>query len=120
MPTIFHIAPLRDWLAAEASGAYRGSTRDRSLQDEGFIHCSDAHQVVWVANAFYGDVDEPLVVLSIATEDLDADVRYETADGDTESFPHLYGELPIRAVTTVTALQRDSAGHYAFAEGIRE
>ena len=39
---IFHVATAADWRAAETTGAYRLSTRDRTLEDEGFIHCSYA------------------------------------------------------------------------------
>ena len=120
MSTIFHIAYKRDWLAAQEAGVYRISTRDRSLDDEGFIHCSDADQVARIANGAYTDVAEPLVVLVIASERLDAEVRYETLDGGTELFPHIYGELPIQSVTSIRDLQRDSAGTFAFAEPIRE
>jgi uncharacterized protein (DUF952 family) len=112
--TIFHIALEQDWLAARSNDAYRGSTKGRTLDEEGFIHCSDAHQVDRIADVMYGDVRDPLVVLSIATELLDAEARYENLDGGEELFPHIYGQLPVSAVTAVTPLTRDKAGSYAF------
>jgi len=116
MPTIFHITSESDWLAAQEGGTYRLSTRNRTLDEEGFIHCSDAHQVARIANVLDGEPDEHLVVLWIATDKLDAEVRYENLDGGTELFPHIYGALPISAVTSVNTLQRDSSGRYTFVE----
>ena len=46
MALIFHITTAAAWEQARAAGAY---TAD-SLATEGFIHCSDPHQVAWVAN----------------------------------------------------------------------
>jgi uncharacterized protein (DUF952 family) len=62
-----------------------------SLFEEGFIHLSATpEQVAWVANRFYGDVVD-LVVLVIDEARLDAPVQWdETPDG---RFPHLYGPL---------------------------
>ncbi|MBV9133272.1 MAG: DUF952 domain-containing protein, partial [Chloroflexi bacterium] len=45
MTPIFHITRSRDWQSARREGIYQLSTRDRTLQDVGFIHCSYAHQV---------------------------------------------------------------------------
>ena len=56
MPEIFHIARQTDWEAAVDAGTYRESTLGRTLEQEGFIHCSQRQQVAGVANAFYRDV----------------------------------------------------------------
>jgi predicted RecB family nuclease len=40
MEHIFHVTRVNDWRAAQAGGSYRVSTRDRTLEEEGFIHCS--------------------------------------------------------------------------------
>jgi uncharacterized protein (DUF952 family) len=114
VPTIFHIASRSDWRVAREHGEYRLSTRDRSLEEVGFIHCADADQVLRIADAVYGDVDETLVVLEVSTDALDVEVRYENLDGGRELFPHIYGVLPVHAVTSVTPLRRGSAGGYSF------
>lgn len=93
---IFHITSRATWAAAQAQGAYAAD----SLVAEGFIHCSDDHQVLWVANQrFRGRQD--LVLLSIDPVRLDADVRYENLEGGTQLFPHVYGVIPIHAVVEV-------------------
>ncbi|MCW2904484.1 MAG: hypothetical protein JWO67_6749 [Streptosporangiaceae bacterium] len=100
MAEIFHIAEQADWDAAHAAGGpYTTSTRGRSLQDEGFIHCSrDAEQAGRVLKAFYTGLGD-LVLLVIDTELLDAPVVHEAADGDV--FPHVYGPIPLSAVIDV-------------------
>jgi uncharacterized protein (DUF952 family) len=116
---IFHIASKADWLAAQGAGEYRGSTRDRTLDEEGFIHCSTADQVTRIANDFYSDAEVDLAVLEIAPERLDAEVRYENLDGGAELFPHIYGALPVDGVVSVTPLARDSSGTFVFHEPAR-
>lgn len=100
---IFHIALRTDWDAAcAAGGPYEISTRGRTLQEQGFIHCSrDEEQVGRVLRAFYADCADldDLVLLVIDTDRLNAPVRHEPVDGDV--FPHLYGPLPLSAVIEV-------------------
>ena len=102
---IFHIATLSDWQQAQASGAYTTSTRGVTLEKEGFIHASRADQWEGVRAAFYADVAEPLLLLEIDTDLLDAPVVEEPpAPGVTETFPHVYGAIAPRAVVAVTPL----------------
>ncbi len=76
----------------------------------GFIHCSRIDQVLRVANAFYKDLED-LLLLCIATEELEAEVKYEDLLGEGMSFPHLYGPLNLDAVAAVFELQKDSGGN---------
>ena len=96
---IFHIAKAAEWEAAVAAGEYRVSTRDRSLADVGFIHCSHRHQVEGVTRAFYGGAGA-LVLLEIDVSRLEAEVREESGGG-SETFPHVYGAIPVGAVVAV-------------------
>jgi uncharacterized protein (DUF952 family) len=114
--TIYHIATSSDRAAARRSGEYRISTRDRTLEQVGFIHCSTANQVERIANGPYRDVETPLLVLSIATDRLAAEVRYEDLEGGTEKFPHVYGASPVEAVDSVSPLLRDSSGRSVSSE----
>lgn len=99
---LFHLALAADWHDAESDGHYRVSTRGRTLAEEGFIHASFAHQVDGVARRFYADVEEPLVLLTIDLARVDVEVRLEVPPGADEAFPHLYGPLPVDAVSWVT------------------
>lgn len=107
---ILHLALPGDWTAACEAGEYRISTRGRSLDDEGFIHCSYPRQLEGVANRFYADLTE-LVILHIGPELLDAEVRAEpAASGGDELFPHVYGPIPTSAVLATTWWDRDEDG----------
>jgi len=95
MEPIFHIADKATWEAAIPGGEYAQSTRDQSLVDVGFIHCSYRHQVDSVLENFYADVSTPLVLLTIEPALLDAPVKVE------DGFPHIYGALNTGAVIEV-------------------
>jgi uncharacterized protein (DUF952 family) len=81
------------------------STRDLTLEQEGFIHCSATmEQVEGVLSRYYADVDDELVLLVIDPGLLDAPVRLEPAG--EEFFPHIYGPIQPSAVIDVRALPR--------------
>jgi Protein of unknown function (DUF952) len=57
MVALLHITERGDWEAARQSGTYRISTREVSLGQQGFIHCSLPHQLRAVAEAACADAD---------------------------------------------------------------
>jgi uncharacterized protein (DUF952 family) len=107
MAQIFHIVPRSTW-EKHGTGAYRAG----SLATEGFIHCSYEKQVAWVANSFYRQ-DTDLVVLAIDPERLRSPVRAEDP-GIGESFPHVYGPIDFEAIVAVRSLRRDASGEWEF------
>ena len=113
MGFIFHIAAAPDWQRALQSGEYRVSTQGKSLDDEGFIHASTEAQVAPVANAFYRD-DDNLLVLVIDPDRLQPEIRYEQAPGWEAPFPHIYGPLNVDAVVRTLPLERDTEGGFNF------
>ena len=90
---------LEDWARFESAGLSVQSTRDRTLAEEGFIHCSYTDQVEGTLARFYGDLDD-VVVLTLDPDRLDAEVVDEAAE-DGALFPHVYGPLTIGAVVEV-------------------
>lgn len=105
MATIFHIALAADWAAAQEAGAYTTSTRGMTLAEVGFIHASRGDQWTSIRDRFYADVDEPLLLLRIDTRLLDVPVVEEPGEpGSAETFPHVYGPLPLDAVTSAIPL----------------
>jgi uncharacterized protein (DUF952 family) len=91
---ILHITTEREWAAARANGSYVAP----SLEAEGFIHCSLPTQVVTVANWFYRDVPD-LVLLCIDPNRLTSPLRWEpSADHFAGDFPHVYGPIALEAV----------------------
>jgi uncharacterized protein (DUF952 family) len=112
---LFHITQGADWRDARAAGEYRLSTRGVTLEDQGFIHCSLRHQLRGVAEALYGDADD-LVVLVIDTDRLQVPVRFEAPGPGAEQYPHVYGPLPVDAVTAVIPVSRNRAGRLLLPE----
>ena len=102
-PTIVHLCERTAWQEAQRQGEYRAA----SLTQEGFIHLSRPDQVVAVANRFYRGM-QSMVLLWVAPQRLQADLRWEAADQDT--FPHIYGPLNISAVIAVTDFSPDPDG----------
>ncbi|MGL5811531.1 MAG: DUF952 domain-containing protein [Nocardioides sp.] len=101
---IYHIARAADWAEATRAGTYQISTLGRSLAEEGFIHAARRDQVPEVHRRHYRGVRDPLVLLTIDTERLDAPWREETAGGDV--YPHIYGALNPTAVIAAQPLSR--------------
>ena len=101
---IYHLALASDWEAAREAGEYRVSTRGVTLEQEGFIHCSHADQWRGVREAFYADVTEPLLLLTVDTGRLASPVREEHVPGADRPFPHVYGPIDLGAVVAVTPL----------------
>jgi uncharacterized protein (DUF952 family) len=103
---IFHITEPALWQDATERGTYDRSTRDASLAEVGYVHCSFPHQVETVANYIYGDWSEALVLLEIDVGQVTSPIRVENLEGGTEEFPHIYGPIPAAAVNRVHPLER--------------
>ncbi|BAY23831.1 hypothetical protein NIES2100_36230 [Calothrix sp. NIES-2100] len=106
MKNILHITQAEQWEDAKIIGSYRAD----SLDIEGFIHCSEANQIVKVANRFFFN-QKGLVLLFIDADKVQAEVRYEEAEIG-ELFPHIYGELNIDAVFGAIAFDSGEDGMF--------
>ena len=107
MGMIYHMLPAQRWAVQPQDAEYRTD----SLAEEGFIHCTgEATLVHEVANRFYRDVLDNLVVLVIDEQAVVARVKWEPADGHL--FPHIYGPLNLDAVRAVHQLARDAGGAF--------
>lgn len=102
---IFHISTAADWEAAQRDGSYTVSTRGRTLAAEGFIHAARREQVEPVFDRYYAAAEEPLVLLVVDPDRLDAEVRVEPVGDDT--YPHVYGPITPTAVVEVRPLDAD-------------
>jgi uncharacterized protein (DUF952 family) len=100
VPRIYHLTTAAAWNLARGAGSYAESTRGLSLAQVGFIHCSYANQVPHVADTYYRDVPD-LLLLVIDPQRLTAELRVEDLDHLGESFPHIYGPLNLDAVVDV-------------------
>lgn len=111
---ICHLTSRSEWQAARQRGEYRIA----SLDSEGFIHCSTAAQLPAVANAFYRNRPD-LVLLVIDETLLTSRLEWESPVGPgapgidpTGRFPHLYGPLNLQAVSQVFEVKYDSEGGF--------
>jgi glutathione S-transferase len=103
---LYHLAEPEHWDDARRSGHYERSTRGASLADVGYVHCSFVHQVDAVASAVYDDWEGDLLLLRIDASRLAAEVREEDLDGLGQTFPHVYGPVPVSAVDQVRRMVR--------------
>lgn len=94
---LFHVSLPDDWESARLDGRYTISTRGRTLDEEGFIHCSFAEQLPGVLGRFYADVAE-VIVMRIDPHRLRAPLVVEDLAGSGEAFPHVYGAITLDAV----------------------
>lgn len=101
--SLFHLTTAAAWRVAQQARLYRAD----SLLTEGFIHLSTAAQWPRTARRFYSG-QAGLLLLTLEASRLGAPVRFEEAHG--EAFPHLYGPLPLGAVTRIQRLDVDSDG----------
>lgn len=103
MSELWHLAEGPEWADAVRTGSYERSTRGMSLAEVGYVHCSYPEQVAGVAAAFYADAAD-VVLLRIDPAMLPAEIRVE------DGFPHVYGPIPVAAVTSAEPLTRDPTG----------
>ena len=94
---ILHITTAPEWEKSRG----RGEHRPPSLDTEGFVHCSLPTQVTHVADWFYREVPD-LLLLGIDPNELTSPLRWEpSADAFAGDFPHVYGPIPVAAVAGV-------------------
>ncbi|HEX7844330.1 MAG TPA: DUF952 domain-containing protein [Chitinophagaceae bacterium] len=99
MPIIYHVTTASEWNAAKATGFYEAP----SLQTEGFIHCSEEHQVAGVLERYFAGKTS-LVKLVIDTDKLTHRYVQEWSPSTQDTFPHIYGPINAEAVIDVIAL----------------
>lgn len=94
---IYHIVLPEDWATFDAD-LYRA----KSMETEGFIHCSFAEQLDAVIERYYDD-REQVIVLEIDPERLMSRVIKEPST-NREIYPHIYG--PINRDAIISAKKR--------------
>jgi len=99
MPIIYHVTTADNWKEAKAQGYYEHP----SLKAEGFIHCSQDHQVAGVLERYFQGQTN-LVKLVIDTDKLTSKFVFDWSPSTADTFPHIYGTLNTDAVTDVIPL----------------
>jgi uncharacterized protein (DUF952 family) len=91
---IYRIAAEADWTRAQQTGQFASA----DLQLEGFIHCSEQHQILRTAAKYYAG-KKSLVLLEIDETGIIDDLKREDSIGRGEMFPHVYAPIPLTAIT---------------------
>ncbi len=99
MPVIYHVTTAADWQEAQQKGFYDHP----SLKDEGFIHCSQEHQVAGVLERYFAGKTD-LVKLVIDTDKLTSKYIFDWSPSTHDTFPHVYGKINLDAVIEVLSL----------------
>ena len=99
MPVIYHVTTAADWQEAQQKGFYDHP----SLKDEGFIHCSQEHQVAGVLERYFAGKTD-LVKLVIDTDKLTSKYIFDWSPSTHDTFPHVYGRINLDAVIEVVPL----------------
>jgi uncharacterized protein (DUF952 family) len=99
MAIFYHVTTKLAWENACQQGFYEHP----SLELEGFIHCSQAHQVEGVLERYFvGQKD--LVKLTIDADKLTSRYVFDWSSSVADTFPHVYGPVNLDAVTAVDNL----------------
>lgn len=109
MALIYKICTASEWAEAERAGAYRGSAVDVK---DGFIHFSTAEQAPETAAKWFAG-RRGLVLVAVDADALGDRLKWEPSRGGA-LFPHLYGELPVKAAQRVDPLALDETGRHIF------
>jgi uncharacterized protein (DUF952 family) len=99
MPIIYHVTPKADWNKAQQQGFYEAA----SLNAEGFIHCSQEHQVAGVLERYF-EGQTSLVKLVIDSDKLTSKLVFDWSPSMADTFPHIYGPINLDSVTEVVSL----------------
>lgn len=113
---IFHIISRDEWHQAKKEGVYEPV----SLDNEGFIHCSKADQLLDVANAFYKNQDH-LLILRIDSTKVSSEIKSEPpleAPMSNLLYPHIHGPLNLSAVEAEIEFTPKEDGTFSLPENL--
>jgi uncharacterized protein (DUF952 family) len=106
---IYKICALSIWRAAERQGAFSGAEIDRR---DGYIHFSTADQLRETATRHFAGRDG-LVLVAVDEGIIGSALKWEPAR-DGSLFPHLYGDLSLKAVRWTKPLPLAADGQHLF------
>ncbi len=102
---VHHVAEVASWEEALGTGEYRRSTIGRTLEEEGFIHCSTPEQLPGVLERHYSAYAGDLLLLTVDPARLSTPLRWDVVNTSTgERFPHVYGPITPDAVVATRVL----------------
>jgi uncharacterized protein (DUF952 family) len=114
---IYHIVKEQEYKDNQKEQIYK----PESLDQVGFVHCSMESSVIPIANDYFGNIEEQLLLLRIDPQKLISETKYEEAipekDVNTsyissaQVFPHIYGPINLSAINGIGKLKKDPSGY---------
>lgn len=111
MTTIYKICSEAQWRAAQADGRFARTADD---ERDGFIHFSTAAQLAETAARHFAN-QRDLMLVAVDGDALGPALRWEPSRGSA-LFPHLYGVLPLSAVSWARPLPDEVGGRRVLPE----
>jgi uncharacterized protein len=107
MPRLtYHLTPVDWWAAAPPDAPFTSP----SLDDEGFIHCTDgASAMVATGNRHYRDDPRAFVILTVDLDRVGSPWRIEDPAG---IYPHVHGPIARASIVDVRPATRNSDGAF--------
>jgi len=105
-PFIYLLSSQQEYQTAQTNGML---SRD-SIAEEGFIHAAPKSQLTRIANKYYKNTVEPLILV-VDKKKVEALVKWEPATGGL--YPHIYGILNFDAIVDVQKIALNTDGQYA-------
>ena len=107
MRETFHLVPAAVWSATDPAAPYEAA----SLEDEGFIHCTDG--VAALGETFdrhYAADPRPFLALTLDLDTLDVPWRYDVPGSP---YPHIYGPIDRSAIVGIRRVDRAADRRFA-------
>ncbi len=114
---VYHIVKDKDYRSLNDSGKYLPV----NYNENGFVHCSLEKSVIPVANDYYANIEEKLLLLRIDPSKLESPTKYETASPEkgvgalhlnsSPIFPHVYGPINNSAIDGIGVLIKKESGY---------
>ncbi|MGE4430220.1 MAG: DUF952 domain-containing protein [Sphingobium sp.] len=111
----YKILTRAQWDAFRADGVFAGAPVDLA---DGYIHLSARDQVSGTLDKHFAGQDD-LILAMVDLAALGGTMKWEESRGGA-LFPHVYGPLPMAAVTTKAKLRLDETGRHVLPAGFTE
>ena len=113
---LYRIAEPADWQHAQQTGFFASS----DLAAEGFIHASEAHQILETARRYYAGRADLLLLEWDEAALAAANVRVERewVDSRQQHFAHVFRPVPLAAVRRTWPFGVDTDGSFALPAGL--
>ena len=114
---IYHIAAEKDYLHSIKCDSYIPT----NFNDNGFVHCALEVSVISVANDYFSNVGDNLLLIKIDPLKLQSETKYESAAPEKDAgmqhistspvFPHVYGPIDNSSVEGIGVLLKETNGY---------